>query len=225
MSQAPNPGHGSSGYGAVNDYASYGCTPTGAVEDMTISSQSLKSVHRFRRAFGPPLFKYDQPECLISDFRDRSFNAAQNIVDLFTQAVDMCKNVRGAINDCRTHFNLTHDFTREAFLLVLSRRCGVDVTIEGTYPPKVVLPTSHSGDDVVLACKRFNEALEWCSQFVNDEKHKSLEEDLYLMKTYRHEADHLQRAVCELENYASFITDVKRQAVYFISEFSQTGQH
>ena len=194
------------------------------------SSKSLKSMPRShgRNAyrFNPPAFAYvrDPETYLISSFVDDALTAAENVVDLFQQAVKVCESVKTALHNFTSQLQLPRNAPLDSCLHKIRSKRGyrVDVSISNAQPPRLDLPTS-SGKaihpEVISAHKQLNEAVELSYEFNKNEKHANLDKDMFLLTTYKSETTEFLNAVAELKLYKTFISDVRRQTECFISDF------
>jgi hypothetical protein len=178
--------------------------------------------------FDPPTFEYKkEPDYLISSFPRESFQSARNVVDLFTQAREVCVEVNNCLNDCMGQLELPNDASLNACITTIKqnlRGFAVEVDFVGIQPehgcpPRLVLSQQGIKGNVDLACKRLNEALKLAFEFYNDEKHGTLRYDKTLVGNFQKESHYFHEVVPELLRYAEFSASVKNQTDNFLSDF------
>lgn len=211
----------------------YGTLDHGA-SNLSVSVKSSKSLKSMPRTHGRSAYKFDPPPFdyvrdpetnLISSFMDHTaFEAADNIVVLFQQAVNVCESVKTAIAKCTSQIQVPYDAPLTSCIHKINSKRGynVNVDIVNANPPRIDLPTSTGKvihRDVIVACQQLNEAIQLSYEFANNEKHTRLDKDMSHVKSYKSETTDIQNAVAELELYKTFIATIKRQAECFISDF------
>ena len=122
-----------------------------------------------------------------------------------------------------TQLGLPNDAPLDACLLMMrSIVKNVRIIDSDGEPPRIDhdLPVVSSAiPDVVSACRLLNDALQLSYEFKNAVEHESLEQDMFLVTTYKYETDQLHKAVIELKLYKEFISSIKSQATCFLSDF------
>ena len=185
--------------------------------------------------FNPPSFDYnEEPDYLISSFSQDSFQSAQNVVELFTQAREVCVKVKSCLNDCTGQL----DVPRNAYLSTCIAKVNehlrgravqvdyVDTQPGFGRPPQLVIPQQGGISRIVeLACNRLNEALRLTFEFANDDKHGTHRYDKTLVASFQRESYYFAEVVPELLKYAEFSDSVKNQADNFLSDFIECYHH
>ena len=180
--------------------------------------------------FDPPTFEYkEEPDYLISSFPPESFQSAQNVVDLFTQARAVCVEVNNCLNDCMGQLELPNDASLNACITTIKQNLRglavevdfVNIQPEHDCPPRLVLSQEGIKRNLDLACKRLNEALKLAFEFSTDEKHGTLKYDMTLVGNFKKESHYFSEVVPELRRYAEFSASVKNQTDNFLSDFTE----
>ena len=222
------------GYRAIDlaiDYGSSNQTPN-------LSIKSNKSLKSLPRTHGRGAYKFDSPPFdyvrdpelnLISSFTDHTaFEAADNIVVLFQQAVNVCVSVKTAFAKCTSQIQLLENAHLSSIILKIKGKQGYNVKIEivNANPPRIDLPTSSGRSihrDVIIACQLLNDAVKLCYEFTNNGQHTRVDRDMLLLKSYHSDSTDIQNAVGELDLYRTFISNVMKQADCFISDFTDSS--
>lgn len=192
----------------------------GAISSMSRSAANTPHFGRAEYTFESPPFVYDpEPEYLISTFPGDSFNAAQNIVDLFNLAKETCERVKKDIDDFVGYLRLPGFAPLSTCLQQIKSKHNVNVEIVHEQPPKARITSHLVPPDVMSACEKLNNALNLSFQFTRNEKHTQLDNDLHLVKSFKDETALLQKAFHELQKYEKYIGNVKKQTDCFISDF------
>ena len=193
----------------------------GIGDDVSLRTRGMHGRQEYQ--FLQPSFEYDEePDYLISNFKDEAFEPAQRIIELFSEALDTNKKVKSALDDCMTQLGLPHSAPLSACIhkiKQLSRGCINLVDLQPNPPQLQLRDPNNAHQHVVLACNQLNEVLALSFRFANDQRHDRLQSDRNCVNEFRYESDYMLHTVEKLNKFVGFCDGLKQQAKCFISDF------